>query len=122
MIRKWNASGTVENKSKSERTKVTTAYTNRIILRQVRIDRHISAPKINANLRTSHVINISNSTVQRRIKEKGYNGLLAHKNPWISKANLKKKLAWAKERATWTVDDWKKFCGLMKVSLTFWFR
>jgi len=108
MIRKWNATRTVENKSRSGRAKVTTAYINRVILRQVRIDRHISASKINANLRISHGINISNSTVQRRIKEKGYNGRLAHKKPWISKANLKKRLAWAKERATWTIDDWKK--------------
>ena len=44
--------------------------------------------------------------------------VLPSKKPWILKANLKKRLAWAKERATWTVNDWKKFCGLMKASLT----
>ena len=33
VIRKWNDTGTVENKSRSGRAKVTTAYTDRVILR-----------------------------------------------------------------------------------------
>jgi len=66
VIRKWNATGTVVNKPKIIRSKVTTTHIDRVIVRQIHVNRRISASKINAKLRSSYDIHISNKEKSKR--------------------------------------------------------
>lgn len=51
---------------------------------------------------------VSRSTISRRLKENGLIGRVAVRKPLLRKQNIKKRLKFALEHRSWTVDDWKK--------------
>ena len=50
------------------------------------------------------VIDISTSTVQKRLCESGFHGQIPAKKPQLKDTNKKKRLAWAKKHELWTLD------------------
>ncbi|GAV06175.1 hypothetical protein RvY_16202 [Ramazzottius varieornatus] len=68
MIKKFEMTGSAEVKRRPGPTRKTTALIDRIILRKAEKDRRISAVKIQAQIKTEHSVDISESTVKRRIK------------------------------------------------------
>ncbi|KAJ4449082.1 hypothetical protein ANN_00477 [Periplaneta americana] len=55
-------------------------------------------------------INISPMTTRQRIKEFGFSCRTPTKKPFLKPYMVKKRLSWAKQHQSWTVDDWKKVC------------
>jgi hypothetical protein len=66
------------------------------IVRQVKIDPKKSAPAVTAELSEYFGINVSAQTVRNVFKEVNYNGRVARKKPWLRKANVKKRMDFAK--------------------------
>ncbi|KAJ4427177.1 hypothetical protein ANN_24793 [Periplaneta americana] len=54
-------------------------------------------------------INISSMTTRRRIKELGFSCRTPTKKLFLKSYMVKKRLSWAKQHQSWTVDDWKKW-------------
>jgi transposase len=51
---------------------------------------------------------VSKSTVRRTLYEMGYHSRAALRKPLISEPNRLICLSWARERRSWTINDWKK--------------
>lgn len=54
-----------------------------------------------------HNIDASESTVRRAFKESGFVARVKRKKPLMTANHKKKRLAWAKNHNTWTIDQWK---------------
>ena len=68
--------------------------------------KELTTPQIVAQIKSQSSRNrhISTSTVQRRLPEPGFHGLIAAKKPLLKDTNKKKRLAWAKKNEQWTLD------------------
>ena len=67
-----------------------------------------SSSELAAELREGANKNLSARTVRRRLLEVGLKGCKARKKPYLSQANMKKRLEFAKKHENWTPDDWGK--------------
>ena len=105
IIKKWKISGQVANISGHGRKMSTTPRIDRQILKEVKLNRSIIAPKLNTILKNNYQVQISDQTGRNRIISQGYNGRSARKKPPISKVNQKKKLDWTKAHSGWTLKD-----------------
>jgi transposase len=55
----------------------------------------------------NNLTTVSKSTISRKIKScTFYKSKQSAKKPFVSKANMKKRVKWCKERLTWSQDDW----------------
>ncbi|CAH1394355.1 unnamed protein product [Nezara viridula] len=79
-------------------------------------DREVSPPdsKEAEEMKTLYSVDISARVVRRRLIEK------CLKEAWLSEANCKKRLNWAKFHQNWSAQYWAKAgFGLMKATLRF---
>ncbi|GAU94807.1 hypothetical protein RvY_06519 [Ramazzottius varieornatus] len=83
MIKKYKETGSVQNKPRCGRERITTPMTDRLIVRRVLKDPRISAPKIKEEIHLGLFMSISKETVRRRIRKKGLNERVARKKPLI---------------------------------------
>jgi len=51
---------------------------------------------------------VSKSTIRRRLRDMGYNSRIAVHKPLLSNKNIRDRLAWAKEKRDWSLENWKK--------------
>uniref|UniRef100_A0A914X566 Transposase Tc1-like domain-containing protein n=1 Tax=Plectus sambesii TaxID=2011161 RepID=A0A914X566_9BILA len=59
-------------------------------------------------LPTAGVPEISDSTIQRRLRDKGLYGRVAVHKPYVSKTNMEKRIKFTREHLQWTTEDWKE--------------
>uniref|UniRef100_A0A3B1JB81 Transposase Tc1-like domain-containing protein n=1 Tax=Astyanax mexicanus TaxID=7994 RepID=A0A3B1JB81_ASTMX len=52
--------------------------------------------------------NVCDRTVRNRLKEMGFQYRKAKRKPSLTPKHKRTRLQWAKERQSWTVDDWMK--------------
>uniref|UniRef100_A0A3B5PUV6 Transposase Tc1-like domain-containing protein n=1 Tax=Xiphophorus maculatus TaxID=8083 RepID=A0A3B5PUV6_XIPMA len=53
-------------------------------------------------------VNVCDRTVRNRLKEMGFQYRKAKRKPALTPKHKRTRLQWAKERQSWTVDDWMK--------------
>lgn len=98
--------GTTVNKKKNcGRKRKTDERTDRLIANAV-LGTPEKRRKSSKDIVVEYDLNVSSSTVRRRLIEKGLTGSIAKKKPYLRPANVKKRLDWAKEHVSWTEDDW----------------
>ena len=66
-----------------------------------------TAEAIRKEASTYYNINVSTSTIRRVFKKCGYVARLKRKKLVLTKEEKKKRLRWAQDHKTWTVDNWK---------------
>uniref|UniRef100_A0A3Q0RED3 Transposase Tc1-like domain-containing protein n=1 Tax=Amphilophus citrinellus TaxID=61819 RepID=A0A3Q0RED3_AMPCI len=64
--------------------------------------------KLKAICLENRKFNVCNRTVRNRLKEVGFTYRKAKRKPSLTPKQTKTRLQWAKERQSWTVDDWMK--------------
>lgn len=84
----------------------TTAAEDRIIVRLSKSDPFLTSMEIRAQIEQNHGIQISAQTVRRRLQENKLNGRIARRKPNVSKRNIKKRLAFAKEHGQKSLEFW----------------
>jgi transposase len=67
-----------------------------------------NAVKVRKQLESDLGISVSVDTVRRTLKAAGLGAIEKKPKPMLSKANIKKRLNWAKAHQFWTSDDWKR--------------
>ena len=105
IIRRFRTEGTIFRKAGSGEKRKTTE--NRFICRQVVSNPRISAKEIKELLKDIDV-DISISTVKRRLNKREFNGRLAQNVPLISKRNIKKRLSYAKKYMDIPIQFWRR--------------
>lgn len=104
IVKKHNTLGTVERKPGSGRPRKTSVHTDRLIRRLVRSDPDKSCRLIQEELD----LNITSRTVSNRLRQSGLQSFFKKKKPMLRKANIKKRLDFAKKYASRPTDFWKK--------------
>lgn len=101
--KRLDARGSAENLPRSGRKRKTQSRDDRKILKEVKNNSKITAKEIQEKLE----LTISETTIKRRIREKGLRGYVARSKPYISKINMQKRLTFAKEYVSNPLDFWK---------------
>ena len=56
----------------------------------------------------AHGVHIDSSTVRRRLLKEGRRAHKPQKKQLLTKAMMKKRLAWGQAHKNWTTDQWRK--------------
>ena len=91
------------NLPRSGRPEILTKRQRRAILRAVRKDRQLTHEEV----RRQHAPNVSLITVRRLLRQHHLRKWLAKKRPKLTEQHAAKRLAWALEYRSFTVDDWE---------------
>lgn len=97
----------VENKARRGRPEKLNNIDKRQILRQVKKDPQVSAPKIVIDLIEAGCSKVSPDTVRRVIHKYGYKKRVARKKPFVSLANRQKRIHFAKMYINKDEEFWK---------------
>lgn len=97
IIRRYKREGRVASISQQGQPKKLTSSDERWIRREIEKNPKISAPKLTDELCRRKGVTISAATVRRSIKNMGYNSRTARRKPYISPANIQKRLEFAKQ-------------------------
>lgn len=103
MVKKYKKTKTVVRKIGSGRKRATTEQTDRKIYREVRKNPRTSSRILKESLN----LNVSEKTIRRRLKEKNLCSYFQKKKPLLRKANIKKRLAFAKEHVNKNMSFWE---------------
>lgn len=107
-LKKYEEIGDIGRKKGSGRKSKLSDRDDRIIKRAAIKDRFASAKNIRDELQTSSLKQVSTRTVQRRLNKLGLRALKPAKKPLLTIKMKQKRLQWARERSTWTEQDWEK--------------
>lgn len=108
LLQKFRSQGTVERKRGSGRRKKTTAGDDRVLRRLSMTNRRLTSTALRSEWVTHTRVEVSARTVRRRLFNMGLKAYRPRKKPLLTVAMRKNRLAWSKEHAVWTLDDWKK--------------
>lgn len=97
MINKYKNTKCIGNLFGRGRKRKTTATTDRLIQRKLKVDRRKSTGTVTAELETELGILLSQSTIRRRAHEAGLFGRVARKKPYVNKVNRGKRMKYARE-------------------------
>lgn len=97
----------VENAARSGRPKVLGATEKKFILREIRTNPRISAPKLVSLVQENFGKSASAETIRRILRSENYNGRLCRKKPFVSEVNRIKRLKFAKSYVSRPLESWK---------------
>lgn len=107
IIRRCNTEDRIESIPQSGRPKVLNSREERLIVRKVKVNPTISAPKIASEVLEESRKKVSPETVRRTLRQAGYNGRVARKKPFINEMNRKKRIGFAQEYSSKEESWWK---------------
>ena len=107
-IKRYKETKFFENRKGQGRKKYKTTRQDRSLKRASLEDRRKSSSELAAELRVGANKNISARKVRRRLLEVGLKGCKGWKKPYLSQADKKKRLEFAKNHENLTPDDWGK--------------
>ena len=107
VIQKYRETGSVANKAGRGRKRMTSARQDRSLFVEMK------KPRMDAELVASRSkeligINVSPSTIRRRMYERGYHGRVARKKPYLNEYHIKRRLQFAKDHIDQPMEFWKK--------------
>lgn len=108
IIYRFSQSNSYRNKPRRGRPSVLTPADKRQIVRKVKRNPKLSAPRIRSEVENEIGKHVTAQTIRNVLHEAGLNGRTARRKPYISKVNRRKRLAYAKEHVNDGHDFWKK--------------
>ena len=107
IIQKKLETGTVQDKHRCGRPKVTTERDDRRLVRCCITNRRMTSAELKRDLAEGEGTAVSARTVRRRLQMAGLNGRIAARKPLVTK-HASRRLKWAKERKQWGIPQWSK--------------
>ena len=108
VIAKYKENRATTVAKRSGRPCILTERDERQLKRIVKSDCKQPLSVIRENLAESSGTVVSKSTIRRKLCDMGYNSRIAVHKPLLSNKNIKDRLAWAKKKGDWSLEDWKK--------------
>lgn len=102
--KKYNETGTTQNRRRSGRPKKVRSHTERAIVREALQNRR----KTFANIGNDQVPKLSESTVQKVLARHNYRRCVARRVPFLTTAQKKQRMRWAREYKGFTKKDWSR--------------
>ena len=103
IVKKKNDYGTVVDRPRSGRPKISTFRDDQRLIRSSLKDRFQTA----SQLRHLWHIRAFNSTVKRRLLVAGLRGCVSKMKPPLTAKHRKARLVWCQARCNWTVEQWR---------------
>lgn len=97
IVRRFKREDRIDSIPQKGQPKKLDARDKRKLIRKIKKDLTLSAPKLAAELLNEAGKEVHPQTIRRALKEEGYNGRVARKKPYVSEQNRKKRLNFAKE-------------------------
>lgn len=97
----------IVSKPRCGRPKILNEHDERLLMRTVKADPRISAPKLATVMSSTHNKIVCAETIRCTIRNHGYNGRIARKKPFVSEVNRKKRLLFAKEHLDCDGSFWE---------------
>lgn len=107
VVKRYKNENRIENLPRNVNRKILSKMDDRYILRQIKQNPKISAPKIASKVKIDLNKDVSAETILRSIRNQGYNGRVARKKPLISEKNRKLRLEFAKNLKNSTFEYWQ---------------
>lgn len=107
-LKRYEETGSYENRPKSGRKRKTTARQDRYLERLSLQNRFKTPKKLVADLSANQGVSVSDRTVRRRLAEVNLKSRKARRKPYLTQQQMKNRLLWAKKYRNWTVEDWSK--------------
>ena len=107
-LTRYRSTGTTAERKHSGRPRKTTEKEDQLIQCLCRSDRLQSERELASQLAGDYGIEVSKSTVGRRLRAVGLFARPMIKKPLLSNRHQLARLAWAKEHKSWTIEDWRK--------------
>lgn len=108
IIKRYKESGTVADKKGRGRKSALTVRETREIVRKVKLNPFLSAPKLQKIIEDDFEKVVSSQTVRNYIHREGLRARTPRKKPFISKTNKKKRLQFARKHVKKPVEYWKR--------------
>lgn len=105
-VERFGKTNSLADRKRSGRPKCTKKTDDERIQVLAKSDRKLTGPQIRAQVNAASGLAISDSTVKRRLREKGLYGRIAVRKPLLSKKNRLKRLAWARKYKSYTSKNW----------------
>ncbi|KAL9706439.1 hypothetical protein quinque_009957 [Culex quinquefasciatus] len=107
VIHNYKTSGSLEiTPGRGPKPKLTERH-HRLILREIKINPRLSAPKLADSLYQNTGVRVNPQTIRNVIRSKGYRGCVARKKPFISAINKNKRLLYAKKYVSKPKEFWR---------------
>lgn len=107
IVQRYKTTGEIKNKTKKAHNKVFLESDERYIVREVKTNPFLSAPKLAERVRQSLGKTVTAQTIRNVLHRANLNGRIARNKPFISKANQKKRLQFAREHRHKDFEFWK---------------
>lgn len=108
IIDRYCYTGRLYNKPRKGRpTKLSRRSVN-ALLKKIKANPKLSAPKLNAAIRKSTDVSVCDSTIRNILRKNGYHGRTARRKYWINKVNQLKRLQFAKTYQNAPPEFWNK--------------
>lgn len=106
IIQRFVRENRVADKGRNAPNKTFTELEERRIIRKIKVNPKVSAPKLTEDVEREMGKKCSVETVRRVLREHNFNGRVARKKPFISQKNLKSRLKFAKEHVNRQPSFW----------------
>ena len=106
LIKKYKETKSIKNHPGRGRKSILTIKEKRLLVRKVKINPTLSAPKLANQVKNETGKSINESTVRKILKKSGLKGYYAVKKPYINKKNKAKRLKFAKTYITKPQSFW----------------
>jgi transposase len=108
IVQKYTETGAVSNRTGRGRKEATSVRQKRAIVRQVELNRRLSAASISVSSPSLIGTKISLPTVSKILNKAGLFSRVAPKKPLLTKTHTAKRLKWARDHVNKTPEFWKK--------------
>lgn len=107
-IKRWKETGKFEERPGRGRKMKSTIRQDRALVRLSLSDRRLTSSELCKDWRQSTGVEVSTSTIRKRLLGSGLRGCKAKKKPKVLEKQRKARIAWTKEHLNWTSENWNK--------------
>lgn len=107
IIRRFNNEDRIDLKCSNGRPKILTSKEEANIIRKIKINPRLSAPKLVTEVKETTNKDLSPETIRRVIRKHGFNGRIARKKPFVNATNRKRRIEFAKMWLSRDEGFWK---------------
>ena len=108
VLNRWMETGDSRCQPRSRRKRKSLIRSDRTLIRISLRNRKLISKELSRELKESSGVELSASTVRRRLLENGLRGCKARKKPLLTEKQRKYGLEWARSHVKWSVEKWRK--------------
>jgi transposase len=107
IIKRFKETGKIENKPRIRNRFKLDERDDRFILREIKKNPKLSAPKLVEMLKLNSGKTVCAETIRRVLRSNNFHGRVARRKPYISEANRRKRISFAKQFKNHGFSFWK---------------